>query len=196
MVQDPDRHHIERVVNGDPNAFRPLVDAYQKKAYGLALKMLKRDDVAQDAVQEAFVRAFKGLPTFQFGSTFATWFYRIVYTTCLNVLRAERRLPVLEEYTDDSEAAWFEPEIFEAMDRETIEEILAEELAQMSAMYAAVLDLFYIKECSYAEIVRVTGMPLGTIKTRLNRGRALLRTAVIARMPELGLQLQEGGDLQ
>jgi len=184
MIIDPDRDVVERVLSGDREAFGSVVAAYQRKAYGLALQMLKNEVEAQDAVQDAFVRAYRGLKTFEGQSTFATWFYRIVYTTCLNVLRRQRRLPLMEELSEDTEGVGFEPEIFEQLDRELLERVLAEELERMSPMYAAVLDLFYVKECSYAEIVRVTGMPLGTVKTRLNRGRTMLREAVLQRIPE------------
>ncbi len=185
MIIDADREVVERVLGGEQDAFRLLVEAYQKKAFGLAVQMLKDDVAARDAVQEAFVRAYRGLSSFKGNSTFATWFYRIVYTTCLNVLRSQRRMPVMEQLDEESEAVWIEPEIFDEMDRETIESVLQEELERMSPTYAAVLDLFYVKDCSYAEIVRVTGTPLGTVKTRLNRGRTLLKEALLQRLPEL-----------
>ena len=91
----------------------------------------------------------------------------------------------MEPLDEESDAVWMEPEIFDDLDRETIETVLREELERMAPTYAAVLDLFYVKDCSYAEIVRVTGMPLGTVKTRLNRGRALLKDALLQRLPEL-----------
>ena len=186
---DTDREVVERILAGEQDAFRHLVDAYQRKAFGLAVQMLKDDAAAKDAVQESFVRCYRGLKGFKGTSTFSTWFYRIVYTTCLNILRSQRRMPVTEPLDEESEAVWFEPAIFEDLDRTTIESVLQEELESMSPTYAAVLDLFYVKDCSYAEIVRVTGMPLGTIKTRLNRGRSLLRDALLRRMPELRSEL-------
>ena len=185
MIIDADREVVERVLGGERDAFRHLVEAYQRKAFGLAVQMLKDDAAARDAVQEAFVRCYRGLKTFKGNSTFATWFYRIVYTTCLNVLRAQRRAPVMEQLDEESDAGWIEPEVFDDLDRETIELVLQEELERMSPAYAAVFDLFYVKDCSYAEIVRVTGMPLGTVKTRLNRGRSLLKDALLQRLPEL-----------
>ena len=185
MIIDADREVVERVLGGEQDAFRHLVEAYQRKAFGLAVQILKDDSAARDAVQDAFVRCYRGLKSFQGNSTFATWFYRIVYTTCLNVLRTQRRMPVMEPLDEESEAVWIEPEVFDELDRGIIESVLREELDRMSPTYAAILDLFYVKDCTYAEIVRVTGMPLGTVKTRLNRGRTMLKEALLLRLPEL-----------
>lgn len=185
MHNEPEQDIIERAAAGDGEAVGYLVGAYQQRALSLAVRMLKDRSEAEDAVQEAFIRMYRSLASFRFDSNFSTWFYRIVYTTCLNVLRSQRRMPLMDQIDEETAPSWVEPEIFETMDRELIESVLQEEFANMSPTYAAVMDLFYVKECSYEEIVRVTGMPLGTVKTRLNRGRSALRDALLKRLPEL-----------
>jgi RNA polymerase sigma factor (sigma-70 family) len=185
MHTDPDHDIIERAVGGDHAAFRTIVEAYQHKALSLAQRIVKDRSVAEDAVQDAFIRMYRSIASFRGDSQFSTWVYRIVYTTCLNILRAQRRAPILDPLDEEAPPSWVEPEIFDQLDRSMIEEVLQDELQKMSPTYAAVMDLFYVKECSYEEIVRVTGMPLGTVKTRLNRGRAILRDALFVRLPEL-----------
>lgn len=146
----------------------------------MARRMLKNDDDACDAVQESFLRPHKSLNTFRGDASLGTWFYRIVYTTCLNILRKQRRLPVHETLNEDESSVWIEPEIFDTIDKITIDEILRKEMSMMPSLYAVVMDLFYVQECSYEQIVKITGMPLGTVKTRLNRGRSWLREAICA----------------
>lgn len=192
MNVEPQQDIIERAASGDGAAVRDIVEAFQQRAMSLALRMLKDRSSAEDAVQESFIRMYRSLSNFRYDSQFSTWFYRIVYTTCLNVLRAQRRMPLMDPLDEETAPVWIEPEVFDHLDRSLIESVLMEEFANMSPTYAAVMDLFYVKECSYEEIVRVTGMPLGTVKTRLNRGRAVLRDALVKRIPELRSSVEGG----
>lgn len=192
MNVEPQQDIIERAASGDGAAVRDIVEAFQQRAMSLALRMLKDQSTAEDAVQESFIRMYRSLANFRYDSQFSTWFYRIVYTTCLNVLRAQRRMPLMDPLDEETTPSWIEPEVFDQLDRSLIESVLMEEFANMSPTYAAVMDLFYVKECSYEEIVRVTGMPLGTVKTRLNRGRAALRDALLKRIPELRPSVEGG----
>jgi RNA polymerase sigma-70 factor (ECF subfamily) len=176
---------IDRILSGDRQAFSLLVSAYEPKARALARRLMRDEDEARDLVQDAFVKAYSGLAGFRRNSSFATWFYRIVYTTCLNALQRSRRLPTIVTYDEETSTTWIEPAIFDGIDAATLEEILRDEMERMPPLYAAVMELFYAKDCSYDQIAKITGMPLGTVKTRLNRGRSLLRTAILQRCPDL-----------
>ncbi|MCX6139865.1 MAG: sigma-70 family RNA polymerase sigma factor [Candidatus Kapabacteria bacterium] len=176
---------IDRVLSGDQQAFALLVAAYQQKALSLAERLLQNRYEAEDLVQDAFVKAYTSLASFRGGSSFATWFYRIVYTTCLNALQKQRRMPREELLDGESALTWIEPKIFDEIDNNVIERVLREEMGLMPPLYAVVMELFYGEECSYEQIVKITGMPIGTVKTRLNRGRLLLRTALLKRCPDL-----------
>lgn len=167
------------------DAFSTLVTTYKDRALSLALRLLKDRDDAEDALQEAFVKAYQGMAAFRGEAQTGTWFFRIVYNTCLNVLKKRRRQPVHDVLDEDIASVWTEPAVFDTIDRAVLEDVLREELECMPPLYAAVMDLFYVQECSYEQICRITAMPLGTVKTRLNRGRSLLRAAVLARCPDL-----------
>jgi len=180
-----DAEIINRVLSGNKQAFSLLVAAYQTKALTLARSIVHDEHLAEDLVQDSFVKAFTSLASFKGGSAFSTWFYRIVYTTGLNALQKSRRTPISVELIEDDTPHWIEPYIFDQIDDHILNEIIREEMTNMSPTYSAVMDLFYGQECSYDQIVAITGMPLGTIKTRLNRGRALLRNAIVRRCPEL-----------
>ncbi|MBI2793512.1 MAG: RNA polymerase sigma factor [Ignavibacteria bacterium] len=162
--------------------FRDFVDTYRVKALSMARRMLKNDEDARDAVQESFVRAFRNMHKFRGDASIGTWLYRIVYTTCLNILRSQHRMPLHESLNENESPVWIEPEIFDTIDQATIEDILQEEMSAMPTLYAVVMDLFYVQDCSYEQIVSITGMSLGTVKTRLNRGRLMLRDAIRSRL--------------
>ena len=153
----------------------------------LAVRMLGKREEAEEAVQDAFVRAFRALPGFGFRSSFATWLYRIVYNVCLTEL--SRRNPTAQEPVGEAG----EPDVDVADDAmlpdvevEAAEfrRIVEEEIRKLPSPYAATMVLFLMDDLSYEEIVEATGLPLGTVKARLFRGRMWLRNAVAKRMGE------------
>jgi RNA polymerase sigma-70 factor (ECF subfamily) len=176
---------IDRIIAGETEAFAILVGQHQRRALSLAERMLQDVEEARDAVQDAFVKAYRSLAKFNRDASFSTWFYRIVYTTCLNVLERRKRLPKHDELDEESSQAWIEPSVFKSMEASMVDEVIADEMKTMNPMYSTVLELFYVDDRSYEEIVTITGMPLGTVKTRLNRGRNLLRKALLKRCPDL-----------
>lgn len=180
-----DEEVVRRVRNGESSAFGDLVDRYKDKALSLALRLLKNREDAEDALQESFVKAYTALSTFRQDASFSTWFYRIVYTTCLNVLKKQSRTQPLTQLDDDNLAGDlgnFDPT---ALDAEVVERTINQELSAMPPLYAAIMDLFYVQERSYDAIVMITGLPLGTVKTRLNRGRHTLQKALLQKIPDL-----------
>lgn len=180
-----DEDVVRLVRNGDTSAFGELVDRYKDKALSLSIRLLKHEQDAEDALQDAFIKAYKALSSFRADATFATWFYRIVYTTCLNVLKRRSRAQLHIELDDNyhgDDTAYVNTEL---LDSALVDAVIREELMAMPSLYAAIMDLFYIQERSYEEIVFITGLPLGTVKTRLNRGRLALQKAVFKKIPEL-----------
>src|SRR5688572_12030638 len=118
--RDADDEAIVRLVrNGNAAAFGELVDRYKDKALSLTVRILKSEHEAEDALQEAFVKAYTSIATFRYESKFATWFYRIVYTTCLNILKKRSRTQPLSEFDDEvmlTQEAFGEHRIDEHMD--------------------------------------------------------------------------------
>jgi RNA polymerase sigma-70 factor (ECF subfamily) len=169
---------IERVRNGDRDAFRTVVELLHGQGYSLARRMMATTEDAEDALQEAFVRCYRALPTFRGSSAVATWFYRIVYTTCLNMLDVKRRRPLLdgmdeqfdvgEDVSDDGHGDLI-PMVLEALDG-------------LPVHYRTILGMFYIQDCSIDDIHAITHLAHGTIKARLSRGRNLLRAALHERL--------------
>jgi RNA polymerase sigma factor (sigma-70 family) len=180
---------IRRAAEGDTRAYGLLVDRYSPYAMTLAMRMLKDRWDAEEALQDAFVRAFRALPGFERRSKFSTWLYRIVYNVCATML--SRRSEHHELSVDDGSAEETAVEIpaddalpDEVMESGEIDRFVREEIARMEEKYASILTLFLLQEMSYEEIMEVTGLPIGTVKNRLFRARMLLRDAVLKRFPE------------
>ena len=177
---------IEQVLSGDNNAFGLLVDEYQTKVYNLALRMCGNQDDAFDLSQEAFFRAWKNLPSFQFESAFSTWLFRLTTNICLDWLRAKKRRPTVSFTTvnDEDEESQLDlpdpgmnPEelLLAAEDRA----VLTKAINELPVEYREILTLRAINDMSYTEIAEVLKLREGTVKSRLSRARNALRNKLL-----------------
>ena len=122
---------IENILAGDTQSFSCLVTKYQQMAFSIAFRILENREEAEEAVQDSYVKMYRALPTFQFGSKFSTWFYRIVYHTSLAALRQQRLFSSYDEATpadltdDDIDSAT------EILQREDRKEIISKVLKKM-----------------------------------------------------------------
>jgi RNA polymerase sigma-70 factor (ECF subfamily) len=185
-VQKNEAAVIQKVLGGDKRAYAELVDRHKEKAMTLAMRMLKNREDAEEAIQDAFVRAFNALPRFEWKSSFSTWFYRIVYNVCATQLsRRGEDLHVSLDTGDDEkilELSSGEPLPDIRFESNEMEQIVLSEVEKLSPLYGAICTLFFVQDMSYDQIVEVTGLPLGTVKVRLFRGRLMLREAVANRL--------------
>lgn len=163
---DPDELLVRRAQRGDRFAFETLVERHQSRLFTLAGRVLGSRQDAEDAVQEALVRAWLALPRFRRDARFSTWLYRI----CLNAahdVRARKRLRVAEE----------EPETADPRDHFAEHELsgqLQRALDKLDENYRVAVVLSDVLGCSYAEVAQLTGVPEGTVKSRIFRGRSEL----------------------
>jgi len=169
-----ERAWVERARAGDTEAFRKLVERHRDRAYGLAFRMLGSSADAEEAAQDAFVRAWRALPQFRGESSFSTWLHRIVVRRALDrqaVLKARRaREAPLEDAGPDeiAAAAPGAPEL-----RRKLERLLG----SVSEVQRTVLLLYYYEDRSVEEVARILEIPEGSVKTHLHRARAILRVA-------------------
>lgn len=177
-MDNDERQLIAQARRGDTAAFETLVTRYAPYVYNLALRTLNEPHEAENIAQEAFVRAWQALPRFREEARFTTWLYRIVTNLCYN------RLPRLK-----TELAALEPdEAVRLPDKQRHVEraLLTQELRRqlhtaidnLPDSYRLLIILRHLQGMSYAEIARVTEMPLGTVKTGIFRARRLLREAL------------------
>jgi RNA polymerase sigma-70 factor, ECF subfamily len=165
---------LERAKRGDETAMMALVRHYDGGLRALAYRLLGDRERMDDALQEAYVKAFRALPQFRGDSKLSTWLYRITYNVCLDELAASRRvvwLP-LENVAEQADPRAAVPESM-ATRRE-----LATALERLPAEERAAVLLVDAQGFAYREAGEVLGVPEGTIASRLNRARAFLRTAL------------------
>lgn len=163
---------VERARRGDQEAFAALIRHYDPGLRALAYRLLGDRDLMDDALQEAYVKAFRALPRFRGHSRLGTWLYRIVYNTCLDELkRPSRRQSLPYEDLDHSPGPWTDPG--EAVARRAD---LAEALARLAPEERAAVLLVDAQGFDYREAARILDVPEGTVASRLSRARASLRS--------------------
>ena len=176
---------ISRSKSGDVEAFNLLVEQYQRLVYNLALRMLGNAEAAEDASQDTFLSAYKAIGKFR-GGSFKSWVLRIAAYSCRDKLRVARRyriisLDTLLLETDDlpQDNNTESPEDY-ALRRE-LGRFLNEGLAHLPEDQRLVVILSDVQGLRYEEVAQVTGSSLGTVKSRLNRGRTRLRDFLLQR---------------
>jgi RNA polymerase sigma-70 factor (ECF subfamily) len=166
---------VDRARRGDELAFRRLVVRHRDHAYGLALRITRSPEDAEEVAQEAFVRAWLALREFRGDASFGTWLHRIVARRALDYALARRRR---ESRQMPVAAAEDEPVADAGAGRDVILARRIERLtAQLSAAQQAVVALFYGEDQPVAQIAEALDMPENTVKTHLRRARGALRRA-------------------
>lgn len=178
---------IRKCRDGGTDAFEPLVRRYEGRALSFAHTLLGDADEAADAVQEAFVKAYRSLGRLREGSAFGPWFRSILRNHCLDRLRSPRRrqAPWREETVDRT--VWSAPVGAGRLEREELAEAVRDALSTLSDEHRQVLVLKEMEGMSYAGIAEATGIPAGTVGSRIHHARAALRKVLTAR----GITLEE-----
>ncbi len=177
---------IERSQGGDLDAFNALVLAYQGQVYNLCLRMLGSQQAAEDAAQEAFIAAYRAVPRFR-GGRFRAWLLRIAANACYDELRRRRARPQvpLEAPADDERPSAELPASDEPLEQRAerleLARCLQEGLASLPPDQRLAVILRDVQGLAYEEVVEATGASLGTVKSRISRGRAALRDFLLAR---------------
>ena len=169
---------ISRARGGDREAFGELVEQYRDNVYRLAYRMCGNAYDADEAAQEAFVAAWRALPNFRGDAKFSTWLYRLTTNAAIDVMRREKRHQTvgdgeMVDVADDADS----PQ--ETVERTEQQEAVQKALSTLSEEYREVLLLRYMEELDYAEIAEVLQLPSGTVKSRINRAKAALKTALL-----------------
>lgn len=181
-----DRELVEKAKAGDQGAFEQLVLDNQNKVFSLALRLVNDRETAADLAQEAFVKAWQGLVSFQGESSFATWVYRLTTNVCIDHLRKQKRREEVAPAVslDDEETGWAEP-----ADRESDPQLLLEKsergralargLEKLPDWQRRALVLRELSGLSYQEIAQALDIDLGTVKSRIARARLNLRKILL-----------------
>lgn len=189
LAESAEQQLIRQAAAGDLEAFNQLVLIYQNLAYSVAYRTLQEEDAAADAVQESFIKAFRSIGTFQ-GGSFKSWLIRIVVNTCYDSLRSRRRRQTdsIDDFAEDSDYAPQLEDPAEPPDayvqRKELSTLIEQGISRLPADQRLALTLCDVHGYAYEEISQMTGMPMGTVKSRINRARAKLRDYLL-QYPEL-----------
>lgn len=171
MLEDlSDDELIARHADGDPAAFGVLVARHRDRAWAVALRTLGDPTDAADAVQEAFVKAFRTVGTFRGDALFSTWLHRIVVNACLDHMRRSRVRPTSP--LDESAAAVADPS--DPIGRTELGHDVVAALTRITADQRAAIVLVDVEGYSVEEAATLLGVAAGTVKSRCHRGRAHL----------------------
>ncbi len=166
--RDSDLHLFERISEGDTSAFRMIVEKYKDVSLSLACSVLKNQEEAEDALQEAFLKVFKNIKKFRGDSLFSTWLYRIVINTCLNV-KEKNKNKVYEEVSEFHESN--HKGSFETLMELERNSYVTKALEMMKSDESLVLRLYYLCDLKIGEIMEITDFSESNIKVILHRGR-------------------------
>ena len=173
---------IRAAQQGDSAAFEQLLLLYQQKIYHLALRTCGDPHDAEEATQEAFLSAWKNLPSFRGESSFSTWLYRLTVNACNDLFR-KNKASAANVALEDEEAALQVPDTApgpeESLQRKETQQAVQDALQQLSPEHRQVLLLRELQQLSYDEIAAVLDMDLGTVKSRIHRARNQLREILL-----------------
>ena len=173
---------VRAAAGGDTEAFARLVRTYENKIYSLAFRMCGSADDASDIAQEAFLAAWRGLPSFRGDSGFATWLYRLTSNAAIDYLRRQKKQRGDMSLDDEElglDAVDTAPGPQDAAERTEVRSVVAAGLQELSEGHRQVLVLREIQGLSYEEIADVLEVDLGTVKSRISRARSALRKILL-----------------
>jgi len=164
-----DNYYIRQVLSGDTDAFRHFIKTYRDMAFTIAISILRDQHIAEEAVHDAFVNAFKALPKFNKSSKFSTWFYRIVVNAALQRLKKRKKEKIDFVYNYDDEPV--AEELVLSLEVKERKMLINEALSRLPSDESLVLRLFYLEESTIKEVEAITGWSSPKIKVNLHRGR-------------------------
>jgi RNA polymerase sigma factor (sigma-70 family) len=186
-----DKAFIQKIKSGDLSAIRALVDNHKNLIWHIIISMVGRNSDGEDLFQEVFLRVFKGLKHFRADARLSTWIGSITHHVCVDYLRRKKR--TAEHIFNGSE---FSPVLniasdFKMNENGDINQLLMTAISKLPSDYRTVITLYHLDEHRYKDIAEITGMPEGTVKSYISRGRNLLREMLVSVIPDLSEILNE-----
>ncbi|WP_427338941.1 RNA polymerase sigma factor [Caloranaerobacter sp. DY30410] len=196
-MKKSERILIKKSAEGDVDAFEELIKDYEKRAYNIAYRLLKNSEDAMDVVQEAFIKVYKSIREFKFKSSFSTWIYKIVVNTSIDFIRNKKVVYSLDETIKcekgdiNREIADYENTPETELERKLTKELVKKSIDKLDDIHRTVIILRDIQGFSYSEISEILGCSLGTVKSRISRGRIALREIILKEMEHKDVNLSQ-----
>lgn len=174
MTEPPDQDLIDRYLAGDADAFAVLVRRHEGRVYGLCLRVLGNPDDAADAAQDALIVVARKLGSFRGDARFTTWLHRVTMNVCYDHLRAAKRRPAVRRLADDGPVQELGDPVADHADEVAGTRDVAAALARVPEDFRVALVLADVQDLAYEEIAKILDVPVGTVKSRVHRGRVAL----------------------
>lgn len=179
MEEKTDEEIAKQAQLGDSESFGLLIERYELKIARYARKFIFNSEDAKDHVQEAFIKAYTNIQSFDAGRSFSSWMYRIAHNEFINAIKKKSRMPV---FTFDFDAIFPHLAAEETTDSEInkneIREMLDKCLEKLDSKYKEPLVLYYFEDMDYKEIAEILKVPVSTVGVRLARGKIILKKIV------------------
>ena len=179
-VERPDTYLVKRSQDGDNKSFELLIIKYQRRIFNVIFRVVRDRDAVEDLAQETFLNAFKSIKRFKGGSSFYTWIYRIAVNVSINYLSKRKKAVFVDEGVMETEAvtdrvtnAADSPEL--NMQGREFASATSKAIEKIPADIRTAIVLREYEGLSYQEIADVTDSPIGTVRSRIFRGRAMLK---------------------
>jgi len=182
-----DKALLLSIKNGNTHAFRFLVEQNKNLVWHMVLRMVKQAEDAEDLCQEVFMKVFKDIRHFRGDSKLSTWIASIAYHVCIDYVRKKGREKV-DFMADPALIVSHEPETNTPgclLNIAEIKVVVNKLIDDMPIHYRTVMTLYHLEEMSYKEIVEITGMPEGTVKSYLSRGRTIIKEKIVKIIPDI-----------
>lgn len=175
MEKRTDEYYIREILKGDSGSFSQLVEKYSHLAFSLSMKILSQREDAEEAAQDAFIKAYNSLNSFHSGSTFKTWFFRIVYNTSISKLRARKNFELKFEDIKISDAEIQSTEsAMVQLNTDDRRKYLQLGIERLEPEEQALLKMYYYDDFSMDEISGITSLTVSNVKVKIHRSRKKL----------------------
>ena len=176
------RRLIERIKTGDKNAFKTLIDNYQRLVAHIVFRMVTHEADREDICQDIFLKVYRNISGFRHESKVSTWIAAIAYNTCLNHLQ-KKKVALFDDHTRENETlddVSFGGDLPDSLFEDKAKaELLQSEIKTLDVRYRTILTLYHLDEMSYAEIAKIMKLPEGTVKSYLFRARKCLKEKLL-----------------
>ncbi len=169
---------IKRLQQGEKELFGQLIEVYQDRVYGLLMKLMQNEEDANEIAQIVFIQVYQKIKTFRGVSKLSVWIYRITYNHAMTQLKSNKRW-VYDYFEDEDTERTYEPEILKQLNQKDEQEKIQRALSQLSPSEQMLLNLFYLEELSYDEIVNITKLSLSNVKVKLHRSKKKLKNLLM-----------------
>jgi len=173
-----DKFLVDKVLSGDTSAFALIIKNTEGLVAQIVFKMINNPDDRKDIAQDIYLKIYKNLAGFKFGSKLSTWIAQVTYNTCLDYTR-KKKLSFPGTIEENEIDAPLSDETDTLIHQRELSTILKEGIEKLPPVYKTLIVLYHNEELSYEEIVQVTGLPEGTVKSYLFRARKALKNNLL-----------------